>query len=71
MYKNQTGISVQLAFFDNTDWKSERSYWNQIPLFSALVEAGEKWSVELPHDNFQLLVFDAEGKVLENKAIRN
>ena len=68
-FVNSYGQPVQLALYDSSGWKSEYGYLGDIPQFSALLLPGASFSVELPVGTYQLVLFDRDGKPVQNEPV--
>ena len=68
-YKNEYNYSIQLALFDNSEFKTEKSYWNKVPIRSYLLKPKETYITNINCDDLRMILFDKTGKILKNEKI--
>ncbi|APQ17740.1 hypothetical protein [Maribacter hydrothermalis] len=68
-YNNKYSKPIQLALFDNSEFKTNLSFFNKVPIKSYLLLPGENFNTTIKIENTRMLIFDEEGKVLENRKV--
>lgn len=68
-YKNSYSKNVQISLYFNEEFKKENDYFKKVPFRSYLLGKNEVFYATLSQSKMRLIIFDEEGKVLENKIV--
>lgn len=68
-YKNSNYKPVQFTLYYENEFKKPNDYLKKVPFRCALLDKNESFSTTLPNEKIRMIVFDEEGKVLENKTV--
>jgi small nuclear ribonucleoprotein (snRNP)-like protein len=68
-YKNHYSFPVQLTFFLAEELEHEYDYGAKVPVHAIYLRPNEKIALKLPAKSFYQIIFDSNGKEIENKAI--
>jgi len=68
-YKNSEYKQVQLTLYYDNEFSKPSDYRKKVPFRCFLLEKNETFSVTLPDEKIRMILFDEEGKVVENKTV--
>lgn len=68
-YKNTYYKKVQVTLYYDDELKKPSDYRKKVPFRCFLLEKKDSFSATLPDSKMRLILFDEEGKVLENKLV--
>ncbi|WP_143000907.1 hypothetical protein [Flavobacterium saliperosum] len=68
-YKNSEHKNIQLTLYYESEFKKPNDYPKKVPFRCFLLEKNDTFSITLPDEKIRMILFDEEGKVLENKTI--
>lgn len=68
-YKNSDYKQVQLTLYYDNEFKKPNDYPKKVPFRCFLLDKNETFSISLPNEKIRMILFDEEGKVLENKTV--
>jgi len=68
-YKNSDNDQVQVALYFEDELKKSSDYAKKVPYRCFLLNKNETFQTQLPDSKIRLILFDEEGKVLQNKLI--
>lgn len=69
IYKNKYTKPIQLSLFDDSEFLSNLSFYNKVPIKSYLLMPGEEFDALIEYEKVRMILFDEEGKVLVNKNV--
>lgn len=68
-FKNQHPFPVQLTFFLAEELAHEFDYIDKTPVHAIYLKPNEKIKLKLPPKDFYLILFDANGREIENRTV--
>lgn len=68
-YKNLDYKQVQLTLYYDNEFSKPSDYRKKVPFRCFLLEKNETFSLTLPDEKIRMILFDEEGKVVENKTV--